>query len=105
MGPKPSIQISGLSLSCKTEQRSATILTYSGILRNCLITGPIPDYIGELSDLKILQWVAKDGELDFPKFYEDNHTSKKTNDWIHLKCRELHRWSMYKRLPSSRGRH
>ncbi|CAL5391796.1 unnamed protein product [Camellia sinensis] len=41
----PSIQISGLSLSCKTEQRSATILTYSGILRNCLITGPIPDYI------------------------------------------------------------
>ncbi|KAI8027299.1 putative LRR receptor-like serine/threonine-protein kinase [Camellia lanceoleosa] len=24
------------------------------ILRNCLITGPIPDYIGELSDLKIL---------------------------------------------------
>ncbi|CAL5412425.1 unnamed protein product [Camellia sinensis] len=60
------------------------------ILRNCLITGPIPDYIGELSDLKILQWVAKDGELDFPKFYEDNHTSKKTNDWIHLKCRELH---------------
>ncbi|CAL5381058.1 unnamed protein product [Camellia sinensis] len=50
----PSIQISGLSLSCKTEQRSATILTYSGILRNCLITGPIPDYIGELSDLKIL---------------------------------------------------
>ncbi|CAL5339481.1 unnamed protein product [Camellia sinensis] len=50
----PSIQISGFSLSCKTEQRSATILTYSGILRNCLITGPIPDYIGELSDLKIL---------------------------------------------------
>ncbi|CAL5445152.1 unnamed protein product [Camellia sinensis] len=34
--------------------------------------------------------VAKDGELDFPKFYEDSHTSKKTNDWIHPKCRELH---------------
>ncbi|CAL5411193.1 unnamed protein product [Camellia sinensis] len=34
--------------------------------------------------------VAKNGELDFPKFYEDGHTSKKTNDWIHLKCRELH---------------
>ncbi|XP_028118124.1 disease resistance protein RPM1-like [Camellia sinensis] len=34
--------------------------------------------------------VAKDGELDFPKFYEDSHTSKKTNDWIHLKFRELH---------------
>ncbi|KAF5934254.1 hypothetical protein HYC85_030425 [Camellia sinensis] len=34
--------------------------------------------------------VAKNGELDFPKFYEDNHTSKKTNDWIHPKCRELH---------------
>ncbi|CAL5397118.1 unnamed protein product [Camellia sinensis] len=35
MGPKPSIQISGLSLSCKTEQRSATILTYSA---SCIIT-------------------------------------------------------------------
>ncbi|CAL5403721.1 unnamed protein product [Camellia sinensis] len=34
--------------------------------------------------------VAKNGELDFPKFYEDSHTSKKTNDWIHPKCRELH---------------
>ncbi|CAL5387273.1 unnamed protein product [Camellia sinensis] len=34
--------------------------------------------------------VAKDGELDFPKFYEDSHTSKKMNDWIHPKCRELH---------------
>ncbi|KAL7236098.1 hypothetical protein ACSBR1_019381 [Camellia fascicularis] len=34
--------------------------------------------------------VAKDGELDFPKFYEDSHTLKKTNDWIHPKCRELH---------------
>ncbi|CAL5433049.1 unnamed protein product [Camellia sinensis] len=34
--------------------------------------------------------MAKDGELDFPKFYEDNHTSKKTNDWIHPKCHELH---------------
>ncbi|CAL5350723.1 unnamed protein product [Camellia sinensis] len=34
--------------------------------------------------------VAKDGELDFPKFYEDSHTSKKTNDWIHPKCRVLH---------------
>ncbi|GMP53961.1 hypothetical protein CsSME_00019265 [Camellia sinensis var. sinensis] len=34
--------------------------------------------------------VAKYGELDFPKFYEDSHTSKKTNDWIHPKCRELH---------------
>ncbi|CAL5355109.1 unnamed protein product [Camellia sinensis] len=33
--------------------------------------------------------VAKNGELDFPKFYEDSHTSKKTNDWIHPKCREL----------------
>ncbi|CAL5379179.1 unnamed protein product [Camellia sinensis] len=29
--------------------------------------------------------VAKTRELDFPKFYEDNHTSKKTNDWIHPK--------------------
>ncbi|CAL5382765.1 unnamed protein product [Camellia sinensis] len=34
--------------------------------------------------------VAKTGELDFPKFYEDSHTSKKTNDWIHPKCGELH---------------
>ncbi|CAL5339954.1 unnamed protein product [Camellia sinensis] len=34
--------------------------------------------------------VAKNGELDFPKFYEDSHTSKKTNDWIHSKCHELH---------------
>ncbi|CAL5441709.1 unnamed protein product [Camellia sinensis] len=34
--------------------------------------------------------VAKNGELGFPKFYEDSHTSKKTNDWIHPKCRELH---------------
>ncbi|CAL5384393.1 unnamed protein product [Camellia sinensis] len=34
--------------------------------------------------------VAKDGELDFPKFYEDSHTSKKTNNWIHPRCRELH---------------
>ncbi|CAL5413156.1 unnamed protein product [Camellia sinensis] len=34
--------------------------------------------------------VAKNRELDFPKFYEDSHTSKKTNDWIHPKCRELH---------------
>ncbi|KAL7251661.1 hypothetical protein ACSBR1_013500 [Camellia fascicularis] len=33
--------------------------------------------------------VAKNGELDFPRFYEDSHTSKKTNDWIHPKCREL----------------
>ncbi|CAL5399036.1 unnamed protein product [Camellia sinensis] len=49
--------------------------------------------------------MQKNGELNFPKFYEDSHTSKKTNDWIHPKCRELHRWSMYKRLPSSWGRH
>ncbi|KAL7196660.1 hypothetical protein ACSBR1_036638 [Camellia fascicularis] len=34
--------------------------------------------------------VAKNVELDFPKFYEDNHTSKKTNDWIYPKCGELH---------------
>ncbi|CAL5361540.1 unnamed protein product [Camellia sinensis] len=34
--------------------------------------------------------VAKNGKLDFPKFYEDSHTSKKTNDWIYPKCRELH---------------
>ncbi|CAL5399341.1 unnamed protein product [Camellia sinensis] len=31
--------------------------------------------------------VAKTGELDFPKFYEDSHTSKKTYEWIHSKCR------------------
>ncbi|CAL5353158.1 unnamed protein product [Camellia sinensis] len=30
--------------------------------------------------------VAKNGELDFRKFHEDSHTSKKTNDWIHPKC-------------------
>ncbi|CAL5385675.1 unnamed protein product [Camellia sinensis] len=35
-------------------------------------------------------FVAKNGELDFPKFYEGSHTSKKTNDWIHPKCGELH---------------
>ncbi|CAL5321751.1 unnamed protein product [Camellia sinensis] len=40
--------------------------------------------------IAIAAMVAKDGELDFPKFYEDSHTSKKTNDWIHPKCRELH---------------
>ncbi|KAL7192898.1 hypothetical protein ACSBR2_024666 [Camellia fascicularis] len=34
--------------------------------------------------------VAKTGELDFLKFYEDSHTSKKTNDWIHPKCGELY---------------
>ncbi|KAL7184287.1 hypothetical protein ACSBR2_026441 [Camellia fascicularis] len=34
--------------------------------------------------------VAQNGNLDFPKFYEDSHTSKKTNDWIHPKCGELH---------------
>ncbi|KAL7167894.1 hypothetical protein ACSBR2_038349 [Camellia fascicularis] len=34
--------------------------------------------------------VAKNVDLDFPKFYEDSHTSKKTNDWIHPKCGELH---------------
>ncbi|CAL5442189.1 unnamed protein product [Camellia sinensis] len=28
--------------------------------------------------------------MDFPKFYEDSYTSKKTNDLIHPKCRELH---------------
>ncbi|CAL5338611.1 unnamed protein product [Camellia sinensis] len=33
--------------------------------------------------------VAKTGELNFPKFYEDSHTFKKTNDWIHPKCCEL----------------
>ncbi|GMP62294.1 hypothetical protein CsSME_00024450 [Camellia sinensis var. sinensis] len=34
--------------------------------------------------------VAKTGELDSLEFYEDSHTSKKTNDWIHPKCGELH---------------
>ncbi|CAL5355551.1 unnamed protein product [Camellia sinensis] len=34
--------------------------------------------------------VAKIGELDFPKFYEDSHISKKMKDWIHPKCIELH---------------
>ncbi|GMP69102.1 hypothetical protein CsSME_00028494 [Camellia sinensis var. sinensis] len=34
--------------------------------------------------------VAKNEELDFPKFYDDSHTSKNTNEWIHPKCRELH---------------
>ncbi|CAL5335986.1 unnamed protein product [Camellia sinensis] len=40
--------------------------------------------------IAMVAMVAKNGELDFPKFYEDSHTSKKTNDWIHPKCRELH---------------
>ncbi|KAL7221843.1 hypothetical protein ACSBR1_023730 [Camellia fascicularis] len=35
--------------------------------------------------------VAKNMALDFPKFYEDSHASKKTNDWIHPKCGELHK--------------
>ncbi|GMP62307.1 hypothetical protein CsSME_00024458 [Camellia sinensis var. sinensis] len=34
--------------------------------------------------------VAKNEDLDFPKFCEDSHTSKQTNDWIHPKCGELH---------------
>ncbi|KAL7223540.1 hypothetical protein ACSBR1_025068 [Camellia fascicularis] len=44
-----------------------------------------------VTDITCPEDVAKTGqELDFPKFYEDSHTSKKTNDWIHPKCRELH---------------
>ncbi|KAL7243483.1 hypothetical protein ACSBR1_015806 [Camellia fascicularis] len=34
--------------------------------------------------------VGENGELDFPKFYAKSHKSKKTNEWIHPKCGELH---------------
>ncbi|CAL5339149.1 unnamed protein product [Camellia sinensis] len=40
--------------------------------------------------IAMVAMVAKTRELDFPKFCEDSHTSKKTNDWIHSKCGELH---------------
>ncbi|KAL7243484.1 hypothetical protein ACSBR1_015807 [Camellia fascicularis] len=34
--------------------------------------------------------VGENGELDFLKFYAKSHKSKKTNEWIHPKCGELH---------------
>ncbi|GMP88173.1 hypothetical protein CsSME_00040249 [Camellia sinensis var. sinensis] len=34
--------------------------------------------------------VGENGELDFPEFHAKSHKSKKTNEWIHTKCGELH---------------
>ncbi|KAL7240735.1 hypothetical protein ACSBR2_006393 [Camellia fascicularis] len=52
--------------------------------------------------ITMVAMVAKGGDLDFPKFYEDSHTSKKMNDCIHLKCGELHVIATKSGMPLTR---
>ncbi|KAL7230021.1 hypothetical protein ACSBR2_008547 [Camellia fascicularis] len=74
----------------KVSKANRSMLPYNHISRSQSFPIAMSNMMRNCSFEKYMNHSCENEELDFPEFYAKSHKSKKTNEWIHPKCGELH---------------